>query len=234
MKYLFADFKWDIDVKYDRIIKDATAYETDFDTADFRISVDENDLSYELSVSEQNFGKPYLEFIAVLRKMGEILPLHNAFVLHSACFSVGGVGVAFAAKSGTGKTTHLNRWQSYLGDKLTIVNGDKPIVRFMNEVPIAYGTPWCGKEKLGCNTKVPLKHICFIERSDTNFVEKVSKDAVVERILNQVYMPLKNPEALLKTMELIDKLLSETETWIIHCNMDENAGEIAYKSIFKK
>ncbi|MBQ6847303.1 MAG: hypothetical protein IJO62_00095 [Clostridia bacterium] len=233
MKYLFAEFKWEIDEKYGRISKEAMDYKASFDTADFNISVSETDIDCEASVSEQHFSKPYLEFIAVFRKMGEILPLHNAFVLHSACFSVDGIGVAFAAKSGTGKTTHLSRWQSYLGDKMTVVNGDKPIVRFIDGVPIAYGTPWCGKEKLGSNTKVPLKHICFIERSDANFVEKVSKETVVERILNQVYMPKTNPEALIKTMELADRLLSQTEVWIIHCNLDKNAGEIAYKSIFK-
>lgn len=235
MKYLFADFKWDIEGNYDTLKKEAKNYLASFDVADFKISVTEKDLDYELAFSEQKHSKSYLEFIAVLRKIGEILPLYDAFVLHSALFSIDNTGIAFAAKSGTGKTTHLNRWQNYLGDKLTVVNGDKPIIRFFgnSKEPIAYGTPWCGKEKLGNNIKVPLKHICFIERSDTNFVEEIQKEDVIEKILNQVYMPRKNPEATIKTMTLIDRLLTVSKLWIIHCNKDENAGEIAYKSIFK-
>ena len=67
------------------------------------------------------------------RAFAEQLPHYNAFVLHSATFDVSGVGVAFAAHSGTGKTTHMMLWQKLLGERMTIVNGDKPIVRFFDE-----------------------------------------------------------------------------------------------------
>ena len=51
------------------------------------------------------FSGQYLEYIALCRKISEILPFNNSLLLHSACFDVDGVGVAFAAHSGTGKTT---------------------------------------------------------------------------------------------------------------------------------
>ncbi len=231
MKYTFADFNWETDEKYNYFSKIAKDYLSSFECADFSLSADEKDLEYERSITENKFTEGYLEYIAFLRKVGEILPCNDAFILHSACFEADGEGIAFAAKSGTGKTTHLNRWQSFLGDKLNIINGDKPIIRFINGEPFAYGTPWCGKEGLGNNIKAPLKHICFIERSDTNFVEKVEKQNVIDRIFNQVYMPVSNPILIDKTMKLVDKLLSCTKLWIIHCNLDENAGEIIYKEI---
>ena len=31
----------------------------------------------------------------------------------------------------------------------------------------AYGTPWRGKENMGCNASVPLKALFFLNRSDT-------------------------------------------------------------------
>lgn len=233
MKYVFADFKWEIEENFQYLSKTAKDYLGFFDNADFSFSVNEDDIEYEFSLSDGISDRDYLEYIAVLRKIGDILPENDAFVLHSACFDIDGIGVAFAASSGTGKTTHLNRWQNYLGYRLKVVNGDKPIVRFIDGKPFAYGTPWCGKEKLGCNTKTPLKHICFIERNEKNFVEKISKEEAIPRIFNQVYMPRSNPKLVEKTMELIDKLLTCTELWIIHCNLDENAGEIAFKKIFR-
>lgn len=187
------------------------------------------------NTTNENFSKSYLEFIALHRKFAEWLPLHNAFVLHSACFDVDGVGVAFSAHSGTGKTTHMNLWQELLGDKMVVVNGDKPIVRFFDDepnTPYAYGTPWNGKEGLGCNMRTPLKHICFIERSNTNFVEKMDKADAIDRIFNQVYMP-KDPIAVMNTMTLIDRLLSCCNLWTIHCNMETDAAEIAYEAIFE-
>ena len=234
MKYIFADFKCFVDEKFHLIGLEAKDYIGSFDCADFSLSVSEEDLKYEQAQTEANFSKPYLEYIALLRKIGELLPESDAFVLHSACFDVEGTGVAFAAKSGTGKTTHLNRWKDFLGDKMTVINGDKPIIRFFedNPSPIAYGTPWCGKEKLGCNGKTPLKHICFIERCEKNYVESIDKSNAVNRIFNQVYMPRFNPIATAKTMELIDRLLSSVKLWVIHCNMDADAGKTAYKHIF--
>ncbi len=159
----------------------------------------------------------------------------GALLLHSACFDVDGVGVAFAAHSGTGKTTHMNLWQKLLGDKMVIVNGDKPIVRFFEdepETPYAYGTPWNGKEHLGQNMRTKLQHICFIERSETNFVEPMKKEDVIDRIFNQVYMP-KDPVAVVNTMQLIDRLLSCCKLWKIHCNMEDEAAKIAYDAIFR-
>ena len=176
------------------------------------------------------------EINAAFRALAEKTLTYNAFVLHSATFDVDGVGVAFAARSGTGKTTHMRLWQELLGDKLTVVNGDKPIVRFFEdepEQPYAYGTPWNGKEHLGCNMRTPLKHICFIKRSETNYVEPMEKQEAIDLIFNQVYMP-KDPMAVMNTMQLIDRLLSCCNLWTIHCNMEPEAAEVAYKTIFGK
>ena len=234
MKYLFADFKIEIVENCQENQKLCDAYLTEFEQCDYSFSISQAQL---LDESRDNGGansKAYLEFIAMNRKLAEWLPLHNAFLLHSALFDVDGVGVAFAAHSGTGKTTHMRLWQNLLGDKMVVVNGDKPIVRFFDDeptIPYAYGTPWNGKEHLGCNMRTPLKHICFIERSETNFVEPVKKEEVINLIFNQVYMP-KDPIAVMNTMQLIDRLLSCCSLWKIHCNMEPKAAEIAYETIF--
>lgn len=210
----------------------------------------------------------------VLREISDKLANHNSFLLHSAVFDFDGVGIAFSAVSGTGKSTHLANWWAYLNGTekmpeslkkllqnkderikkvadlpgLTIVNGDKPIVRFFDKdfckehnltipertvfgIPYAYGTPWCGKEGLGCNMRTPLKHICFIERSETNYVTKIEKIDAINRIMQQVYLP-KDPIALSKTLELVNRLINSCELWIIHCNRDIESAEVAYKAIF--
>ncbi len=231
-----ADFNFFVETKYDYFDYPLNEYKCYSDSYDYNFNITDGEIWDEVSQSEQSFKREYVEFIAIHRKISEWLPLHNAFVLHSATFDVEGEGVAFAAHSGTGKTTHMNLWQELLGDKMVIVNGDKPIVRFFDDEPnqpYAYGTPWMGKECLGCNMRTPLKHICFIERSETNYVEKVDKKDAINRVFNQVYMP-KNPVAMMNTMQLIDRLLSCCNLWIIHCNMEPEAAEVAYKTIFNK
>ena len=99
------------------------------------------------------------------------------------------------------------------------------------ECPYAYGTPWNGKEGLGCNMRTPLKHICFIERSLTNSCEPMDKKDAVDLMFNQVYMPT-DPQAAMCTMQLIDRLLSSCKLWKIKCNMEPQAAEVAYNTIF--
>ena len=237
MIFKIADFNIKISCIFELTTKFCRRYKSDEPELDCNIVSNEKDIIRERELSagdNYDYTDEYLEQVSVVRKLAEWLPLHNAFILHSACFDIDGEGIAFAAHSGTGKTTHMNLWQKLLGDKMVIVNGDKPIVRFFDdepETPYAYGTPWNGKEHLGCNMRTKLKHICFIERSETNYAQKMDKKDAVNLIFNQVYKP-SDPMAIMKTMELIDRLLSCCNLWKIHCNLEDEAAEVAYNTIF--
>ncbi len=230
MIYSLADLK----IEYSGIFGEVEKISADYlssGSADFSLSVSKDDIEFEKTVAEQNFPERILETTAFYRKLAEVLPTKEAFVLHSALFDVEGEGVAFGALSGTGKTTHMLLWKKLLGDKMTVVNGDKPIVRFIDGKPFGFGTPFKGKENFGSNTKTELKHICFIERAKENSCEVLSAEEALGGILTQVYMP-RSPETLVLTMELINKLLSSCRLWRIKCNMDISAAETAYNAIF--
>ncbi len=235
MKCRIADFNFQIDNIYPGTEKACAQYLIpENEKCDISFKITEKDIDAE--INDGNFSRHYLEYIAVCRKISETIPLHNAFLLHSALFEVDGVGVAFAAHSGTGKTTHMRLWQQLLGEKMTVVNGDKPIIRFFEdepETPYSYGTPWNGKERLGCNMRAPLKNICFIERANENSCTPMEKSDAVNLIFNQVYMPA-SPAAVVNTVGLIDRLLSSCKLWKIRCNMDISAAETAYEAIFER
>ena len=132
MKCKIADFNFNINNLNEYISKQTKKYAVDSCDADFSFENTQEDIENERKLSVGKFGDGYIESIATYRKIAEWIPLHNAFLLHSACFDVDGVGIAFAAHSGTGKTTHMRLWQEYLGDRMTVVNGDKPIGRFLD------------------------------------------------------------------------------------------------------
>lgn len=236
-KCKLAGLKIELEHIHSLIQKKLAQYSAEFEKADISIKIVQEDIEYERAYAENDEIRKrdnFLEITAVFRSLAEQLSNFDGAVLHSACFDVEGTGIAFAAHSGTGKTTHMNLWQELLGEKMVIVNGDKPIVRFFDdepEVPYAYGTPWNGKERLGCNMRTPLKHICFIERSETNYVEQIKEADAIERMLNQMYMP-KDPVAMAKTLELMNKLLKSCKLWKIHCNMEPEAAKVAYNAIF--
>ena len=81
---------------------------------------------------DDTFSPAYCESLALYRKICTRMLDYNAFLLHAAIVSYAGRGLAFAAKSGTGKSTHVAQWMRALGDDVTVVNGDKPILRWRN------------------------------------------------------------------------------------------------------
>ena len=235
MKCRFADINYEINSVYSGVKRACRDYIIpDSSECDEVITITEEDINSEKN--DGGYSTQYLEFIALCRKISNRLPLHGGFLLHSAVFDVDGTGVALAASSGTGKTTHMLLWQKYLGERLTVVNGDKPFVRFSDNepnTPYAYGTPWNGKEKLGCNMRTPLRHICFIERAQENSCEKIGRNEAINLIFKQIYIPTE-PQAAANALALTDKLLSSSALWRIRCNMDISAAETAYGAIFGK
>ena len=205
-------------------------------TPQISFEISENDIEYETKLERKQYTKFSYELTAMLRKFTKWMIEENAFFLHSALIDVDGIGIAFAAPSGTGKTTHLCLWQQLLGDRLTVVNGDKPIVRFLEneKYPVGYGTPWNGKEMFGINGKTEIRHFCFIERSLSNSCEKLNASDVLHLFFKQIYIPKKDVSKTFKTLQMANMFLNNVTVWKIKCNMDISAAEVAYNTIFKE
>ena len=231
----FADFT----VELINTLQQTAKYFTKF------LSSEQPQVSFKTSEKEAFFEKQLIdgkyyrintELVVFLRRFAEWILEKDAFLLHASLIDVEGEGVAFSAPSGTGKTTHTLLWQRLLGEDMTVINGDKPIIRFFEneKYPIGYGTPWNGKERLGTDGKTPIKHFCLIERSDINSCEKVNPADVLDLFFKQIYLPRNDSKALLKTLILADRFLKSVTVWKIKCNMDISAAQVAYNTIFKE
>lgn len=242
-KIKIADFVIEIDNKYDFIRNLCSKYVYEGDEKDFSASCTEDDITNEEIVAKddeevhnslcklsENMRRGYLESICIYRNICLQLPERNAFVMHAATIEVDGQAYAFTAKSGTGKSTHISLWKELLGDKVQIVNGDKPIVRLIDGVFYAYGTPWCGKEGWNRNVRAPLKGLCFVERATENTINKLPLPNAASRIMKQILIP-KDALGAINTFELVDKMLNNVNCWLLGCNISIEAAEIAYKAM---
>ena len=61
----------------------------------------------------------------------------------------------------------------------------------------------------------------------------MKKENALDRIFNQVFLP-QDPSGMTKTLKLIDMMLTECNLWLIKCNTDISAAEIAYNTIFAR
>ena len=222
-----AELNIGIENKYDYIRKMCVDYITD-KPVDFTVSVSDDEIMAEDNGT--GFDGGYLESLAVYRKIAERILKYNGFLMHGVAVDVGGCGIAFLAKSGVGKSRHTKLWKILLKDKMIIVNGDKPLVRIIDDKIFAYGTAWAGKEHMHTNTKTELKKICFIERSENNECIPMEKNMVFERLIKQIYIP-KDSSLLSLTLDYISALIEKCDFYLIKCNTRISAAKTAYKVI---
>lgn len=224
---------------YDYIKKYCDGWLTD-EPEEISLEINDRDIVYERTKSEKICveeeqkilisSKPYLETLAVYRKIADSMLDYDTLLYHGSVIAVDGVAYLFTAKSGTGKSTHTRLWREHFGDRAVMVNDDKPLLKVSNEGVIAYGTPWNGKHRLGDNISAPLKAICILERDNHNHIEKVTKKDAYNMLVQQIYRST-NPQKLIKALELVDKLADRVELYRLGCNMEKEAAVTAYQGM---
>ena len=205
--------------------------------ASFEVAVTPADIAYERQRSARadelegaavrEHADPYLETLAVYRKLAQLLVQDDILLMHGAVVAVDGQAYLFTAKSGTGKTTHTRLWMRQFGDRAVMVNGDKPLLHITSEGVTVYGTPWDGKEHLSTNTSCPLKALCILTRSETNHIERISKKEALPMLCQQSYRPW-SPIGAQKMLALVDRLGSSVPLYRLGCNMEPEAALVAY------
>ena len=202
------------------------AYETDGEP-DFTVEATDADLVREAEFAEEPTENEYLEYVAVYRKIAEKLFEYDGVVFHGAVLDVDGKAYMICARSGVGKTTHIRLWQSAFGDRVSVLNGDKPILRVIDGRVYACGTPYNGKEGMGKRGTLPLSGIAFLMRGEENSYRTVTPAEVLERFMGQIYINNLDGLAVIRTLRLADKILTEVPLYEFRCNMSVDAAKMA-------
>lgn len=227
IKVRISDLNIEINYNFKRIPELCQDYICDFNNADIKVEYDEQKCKSESEKS--GFSINASEFSCIYRQIAEQLPFFSRAVCHGAVISYKDNGYMFIAKSGTGKTTHINLWQKYIsGTK--VINGDKPIIELKNEKVIAYGTPWSGKERMQNNTSAKLKGICLVRQSKQNSIRKLDKKEALDAIIKQIYMP-ENSQALNLTIGIIDGIISDVPFYELSCDISREAVMCSYRAL---
>ena len=175
------------------------------------------------------------EAIALYRKFAEALPFLEGFYLHAALFAVEGEGIAVVAPAGTGKSTHLSLWRRLLGDRVTVVNGDKPLLRRAptGDVFLGYGTPFCGKEGWQTNTAVPVRHLLLLERAERDRITPLTAEEAFPALFTAT-LPPEDEDALALVLPLLRDFLASVRILRAEVTMNLTAAELAYRAVFGK
>lgn len=138
---------------------------------------------------------------------------HEGMFLHASAVELEDRAYLFSGDSGVGKSTHTRLWQQLFDAR--IINDDKPALRQRDGRWYAYGTPWCGKDHIQQNRKVPLAGICFLRQGSENRIRALTPAEAVENILRQTfhrYPVVKDMELTLRCME---RLLEQIPVFLL-------------------
>lgn len=139
--YKIAGLLINISCKSDYTKKLLADYLSHSQSCQFTIEITAEDIKKEQNIVD-GYSYGMYEATAVLRKLSSIMLLScNGVLLHSAVIAFKGKAYAFTAPSGTGKTTHIKIWQKCLGSEVEIINGDKPFIRYIDGIPVVFGSP---------------------------------------------------------------------------------------------
>lgn len=230
MKLSLAGLDIDVKTRFDYTEDLVKEYLSESDTVSFSVAVDDNDISEEQRISEDKHSKGYLESIALYRKIAEELPRFDAVVFHGAVIAYEGKAYAFTARSGVGKTTHIRYWLQAFGKKVHVLNGDKPILRFMDGKVYACGTPWRGKEGYGVPEMLPLAAVGFIERAELPVAEPVTVNEALMKFASQIYIP-KKPESAPLALSVLNKIIMNVPLFTVKANLDVSSAKVAFAAM---
>ena len=180
---------------------------------------------------QENISAEQLAYMESGRQFSAKLLEYDGFYIHASAVELDGRAYLFSAPSGTGKSTHTRLWQMLFGNKAQVFNDDKPALRRIDGVWYAYGTPWCGKDGINQNKRVPVAGICFLKQAKENRIRRLSNQEILSRIISLTIYRFTNPEKLNLLLSHLSKLLVEIPCFELENRPEPEAAQLSYETM---
>lgn len=158
----------------------------------------------------------------------------DGLMLHASAVEHDGRAYLFSGPSGMGKSTHTKLWQQVFGPAAQVFNDDKPALRFVDGKWYAYGTPWCGKDGINQNKKVPLAGICFLKRGEENTIRQLSVTEAVPSIISQTRRKFRDSNLMNLMLQNIERLVTMIPVFELYNKPEPAAAQLSYETMRKK
>ena len=233
-KCKIADVVFDLEPKYAYFGKRLAEFLSDGEeTPEYSVVSDDASIERERKKYSlpENLPAPLIEDLFFERRVSDyILGKKNGTLFHGSAIEYGGGAYVFTARSGTGKSTHAGLWRELLGDRVKMINDDKPIVRIIDGKPVIYGTPWKGKHGLGGNIKAPVKAICRLVQAKENSIREVSVKEFLPTFFVQCYH-VGEKRKKENFLEFLDGLLTGVKLFELKCDISIAAAELSFTAM---
>lgn len=203
---------------------------------EYRVEADAPaDIVIREELYELDRWKPLSEDASIYMESGMFfyffLLSHSGMMLHASAVELDGKAYLFSGNSGMGKSTHTRLWQQVFGERAQIFNDDKPALRKIDGKWYAYGTPWCGKDGINQNKKLPLAGICFLQQAEENKIRRLNTKEVLSRVIAQTLFRFKSVGSLDLLLTTVDKLVREIPVFELENKPEPEAALLSYETM---
>lgn len=224
-RYEIAGLSVDMEVSGETLAR-AEAYESSVNgPADITLSCD---ASRVLALNPRMGDLDTALYMGTGAYFSRMLLKFNGTFLHASAVVLEGKAYLFSAHSGTGKSTHTEKWCRLFGAHY--LNDDKPALRLVDGVWMAYGTPWSGKHDLSSPEGVPVGGIAFLKRGEENGIVPITPQQALPQLMAQSLLKLSREQMEIQ-LTLVDSLLRCVPLWELTCRNDDEAAVVACKAM---
>lgn len=149
----------------------------------------------------------------------------NNLILHSCSVTYNSdEAILFSAPSGTGKSTQGELWRKYRNSR--VINGDRNLLTKKDNRWYMQGWPVCGSSEICHNEEHPIRAIIMLEQAAEDHISKLDGMKAYAKIYPEITCNRWDRKRLIRTMDLIETLISEVPVYLLKCTISERAVEI--------
>ena len=180
-----------------------------------------------ININEECDETTFLELLVV--GFYSYISLKETLLMHASAVEYEGQGIVLTAASGVGKTTQAELWAKYKNAK--ILNGDKVFLKQEKDGIHAWGSPWKGSSHYARNESAKLRAIVVLEQAEENSIQKLNVLESMQYFVPHIFYPCWDERCEQSVLTFLDKLLGETEVYLMKCRPDETAVELLEATI---
>ena len=166
---------------------------------------------------------------AIIKFLGNIILRyvilkHKGILLHASSVKWNNHGIAFAAPSGTGKSTHADLWKRYYG--AAVLNDDSPAIKIKDNDIFVFGTPWSGSQGINTNDNAHLDMIVILEQATENHISKLETRQILSRLMPRFLVPFHDEDLMKTAIDNISQIIESTPVYLLCCKPEKEAVDL--------
>lgn len=141
--------------------------------------------------------------------------------LHASFVEVEGKAILFTAPKQVGKSTQAELWRIHRG--ANVVNGDRALLRRIDGLWHACGSPYCGTSGICRAAEVPIRAVVCLQQSPVNRVAPANIRQALAALLDGCSYDTWDSEAMERVLSMAEKIIGEVPFVNLACTPDERA-----------